>query len=350
MKRSSLQLLAPVFMAMGALLAPALGTDLPDLPSWSPSDFEKLKSGDLVPGEDFFGDPAENGEGLAEGILPELPEGEARPEEYVREISPLHLKRYFSAIARDPKGQTSFLVDPQELLAQQEYRDRQSFLAYHSDESAIDMFVYLFDGRQELPDDVTIESVFENLYGAYGSSAVVFYYLGMPERAELMLSEDLRAVVSRDEQSRALRAAVQEAFEKSDAAYQLDNFLVELSIRLYWIEREVAGKGTSAETVADRSATASRPAVLSAATQDPTRRLVARALLWAAIMGAATLLGWLGHLWLERRARYVFPEVDTGPLLGAPHAAGVGAVVSFSSAQLPPAQQRDQVPDYLQRM
>ena len=56
------------------------------------------------------------------------------------------------------------------------------------------------------------------------------------------------------------------------------------------------------------------------------------------------------HYLADRRIRYVFPEVETGPLLGAPHAAGVGAVVSFSSAQLPPSQQRDQVPDYLQRL
>ena len=60
--------------------------------------------------------------------------------------------------------------------------------------------------------------------------------------------------------------------------------------------------------------------------------------------------GWVGRLIARRRVRYLFPEVDTGPLLGAPHAAGVGAVISYSSAQVPPSQQRDQGPDFLQQM
>ena len=73
--------------------------------------------------------------------------------------------------------------------------------------------------------------------------------------------------------------------------------------------------------------------------------------LWAVII--VTLLavvGWVARLIAKRRLRYVFPEVEIDPLFGAPHAAGVGAVISFSSSQLPPSQQRDQVPDYLQRM
>ena len=61
-------------------------------------------------------------------------------------------------------------------------------------------------------------------------------------------------------------------------------------------------------------------------------------------------LGFAGRWIAERRIRYVFPEIENSQLLGAPHAAGVGAVVSFGSSQLPPAKQRDQVPDYLQRM
>jgi hypothetical protein len=63
------------------------------------------------------------------------------------------------------------------------------------------------------------------------------------------------------------------------------------------------------------------------------------------VLAAAGALGW----WLRRRARYRFPELDVEPRLGGAHAAGVGAVISFASAALPPASQRDQVPDYLRR-
>ena len=52
---------------------------------------------------------------------------------------------------------------------------------------------------------------------------------------------------------------------------------------------------------------------------------------------------------LKRRTRYQFPDFEVEPRLGGAHAAGVGAVISFASASVPPASQRDQVPDYLRR-
>ena len=53
--------------------------------------------------------------------------------------------------------------------------------------------------------------------------------------------------------------------------------------------------------------------------------------------------------WFRHRARYRFPDFEVEPRLGGSHAAGVGAVISFASAAVPPASQRDQVPDYLRR-
>ncbi len=340
--------------AWGAILALTVqtgpGEDLPPLPVWSPSDFEKVEKGEIIPGHDFFGIFGTNSGGkppdLLEEKLPEPLPGESESVEFSTEISRAHLILYFKGIPTDVDGEPVHLIDPQDLLAQQEFRDRQSFLKYHAGESNIDLFVYLFDARQELPEDITIESVYRDLYSQRGPVAVVFYYLGMPERAQLVLSGAIRAVASEDEQSRALRASVQEAFEKSDPAYQLDNFLVELSIRLYWIEREMAG--LHQPKAAD--GTAGAVAKTNVKGGDKTWGLVQAAAMWIGILLGAGGICWLVHYLVARRLRYVFPEVETGPLLGAPHAAGVGAVVSFSSAQIPPSQQRDQVPDYLQRM
>lgn len=323
---------------------------LPPLPAWSPSDFEKVEKGEIVPGEDFFGTgerPEQGGSPavVPDGSLPEAPP-EEESEEFATEISRVHLIGYFQAF---PK---SYLIDPQELLAQQEFSDRESFLNYHAGESGIDLFVYLFDARQELPGEHTIRSVYEDHFTGSGPVALVFYYLGMAERSELLLSADIRAAVSEDEQNRALRASVQEAFEKSDVAYQLDNFLVELSIRLYWIERELAGlrgpgNGTGAGDALAPVAGAA-PGAVSAG--DRTRSLIQAAVIWVSCLAAIGGLGWLIYYLADRRIRYIFPEVESGPLLGAPHAAGVGAVISFSSAQIPPSKQRDQVPDYLQKL
>lgn len=323
---------------------------LPPLPLWSPADFEKVKKGEIVAGKALLvATPVDPNAKIEEPVVEEpLPKPEEVPEPEIDEtaISPEFLVEYFKEVPKDDDGHPVFLVDPQELLARQEFRDRESFLQYHSSESNINMHVYLFDGRQQLPEGMTIKSVYRDLYADRGPVSVVFYHLGMPDRSQIVLSSDIRAVISEDEQNRALRAAVQEAFEKSDVAYQLDNFLVELSIRLYWIEREL----NKAETPRLARMETDEKVLAAARSEDDNFRLVARAFLFVFYMVVVGLLGWLGYFFVERRMKVHFPEVECGPLLGAPHAAGVGAVISFSSSQLPPSQQRDQVPDYLQRM
>jgi hypothetical protein len=69
----------------------------------------------------------------------------------------------------------------------------------------------------------------------------------------------------------------------------------------------------------------------------------------AGTAGGILLAGLIMSAWMKRRARYHFPEFEVEPRLGGSHAAGVGAVISFASASVPPASQRDQVPDYLRR-
>ena len=69
----------------------------------------------------------------------------------------------------------------------------------------------------------------------------------------------------------------------------------------------------------------------------------------AAAVGALMVL-WLLALWLRSRARYRFPEIEVEARLGASHAAGIGAVVNFASPAISPANQREQLPEYLRRI
>ena len=54
-------------------------------------------------------------------------------------------------------------------------------------------------------------------------------------------------------------------------------------------------------------------------------------------------------MWWRVRARYRFPQSEVEPRLGGNHAAGIGAVISFANPAIPPATQRNQVPDYMRR-
>ena len=142
-----------------------------------------------------------------------------------------------------------------------------------------------------------------------------------------------------------------QAFERTKPAEQFEKFLVQMSIRIYWMERMLAGEPATGEMLPSASpvsASGEKVAVKSA------KFLWLQALALQAAVPAALLLGVLmtafgcNH-WLRLRARYRFPEFEVEPRLGGAHAAGVGAVISFASAAVPPASQRDQVPDYLRR-
>lgn len=54
-------------------------------------------------------------------------------------------------------------------------------------------------------------------------------------------------------------------------------------------------------------------------------------------------------IWMKFIRKNRFPEFEVEPRLGASHAAGIGAVISFSSTAVPPARQRAQLPDYVRR-
>lgn len=334
-------------MAAGA----AANRELPPLPEWDPGDAEKVKSGEIIPGNALFREDLED---LVLPVPPPVvpapetltPEPEAEPEPDSPTVIPERFhEAYFG------QRTAAFLVDPQELLSRQEYRDRESFLEYHAGDSEVNLYIYLFDAEQELPEGVTIDMVFRDHFTGAGPTALVFYFLGMPARTEMMLSDDIREAISKDERVRALRTAVEEAFEKSDPAYQLDNFSVELSIRLYWFEKAMAGPAVVAATGESEAEMAKSLAMTQARERRKTGIEFLMTVLWMlGVLVLAVGLGWAGRIIAQRRIRYIFPEVEVDPLLGAPHAAGVGAVISFSSAQLPPSQQRDQVPDYLHRM
>jgi hypothetical protein len=124
-----------------------------------------------------------------------------------------------------------------------------------------------------------------------------------------------------------------------------------MSIRIYWMER-MAGLGTAAAEPMIAFAPRPEGPVKKPKMMDLLQPWIEKAkpmVLPVAVVCASLLAGLAMTGWLRRRARYHFPEFEVEPRLGGAHAAGIGAVISFASAAVPPASQRDQVPDYLKR-
>lgn len=343
------------FITITALLATccSFAQEL-ELPTWDEEDLEALESGEYVPGSSLLGKIAQeyldsnNDEPIElDPAVRDLPEEIPEPEEWSRVIGEEFLSSYFHDL---PQG---FLNDPQKLLTTQEYRDREGFLNYHARDTDIDLYIYLFDALQEIPETESLGSVVRSQFDPEKPVAVVFYFLGMPEKSQLVFSERVATSVSQDERDKVIRMAVEEALEKSDPSSQLESFSIQLSIRLYWLEKVVAKGGDNLGS--SRPLILPEVKILEEKEVGIWERLKKRPFLFYTVVILGVLiptaaLGLLGRWFAERRRVYVFPDAEGTPLLDAPYAAGVGGVISFSSASSPPSSQKSEVPDYLQKM
>lgn len=322
----------------------------PGLPVWDDAQRAEMEKNGWVAGGLLLADDpvAEDVPNMEEGLLnvaQPTAEEIAVSETPVDEIPEEVWSEYFGSRPE------AFLVDPQRLLSPVDYRDRLGFLNYHSGDSSIDLFVYLFKGDQEIPGELREEEIVERFFSEGRPAAVVYYYMGSPQRSVLYLSPSLTDTVSTAEQRRAMESSVIQAFKDVNPAKQIEAFLVQMSIRIYWIERMMDGGAVAGEDppLTHRAAKTpeSKPSMMERF--QPQIDLVRPFEVPAAATASGLLVALLTSCWVKRRARYRFPEFDVEPRLGGSHAAGVGAVISFASAAVPPASQRDQVPDYLRR-
>lgn len=324
----------------------------PIIEPWSDAEWEQLQSGDLLPGYVLLylrTDPdSEVYDRLLESEL-ELPEAEIV--EQPSDLPPVidlalipdrDLVRYFSG---KPEN---FLSDVQGLLSVQAFRDREAFLKFHSNDSQIPIYIFLFRGEQDVPQEFPAQVQLRKQLYSEDDAVLVYYHLGEPRKSRLAMSESLRRKVSQGDYRRALESAIAEAEEKSDEVDQLENFAVQLSIRLYWIERNLRESESQAAAEAFDEALAQVPEPLVVREMPQWWEDMKLPVIIGLIVLGAAALGVVGRLIAVRRRVYLFPEPDFAGRLGAPHAAGVGAVLTFRSKRLPPTAQKEQVPNYLE--
>jgi len=242
---------------------------------------------------------------------------------------------------------SSFLVDPQRLLSRQERRDRVGFLDFHAGASGSNLYLYLFGARQELPAEVRNEEWGGRFFAKGKPSALMFCFLGAPQRSELRLSPSLARLMTPAQHQSALRNSVADALKMADPVDQLDRFLVRMSICLYQLEKAGGGFGREAGPLV---VLADKPVPPPKTKWWQPWLLKARA--WklpAAVLGGAATVFLLTAWLLRLRARYRFPKIEVQPRLGGPHGACVGVLLTFSDPNLPPMDQREQVPEHLRR-
>ncbi|WP_435894882.1 hypothetical protein [Oceaniferula spumae] len=321
------------------------------LPVWSAEDRAKLSKGELIAGAGLLVDDSaasELPEVAPDPEVPSLPPEEPEPV-YDPEVIPEEfLSAYFSAT---PK---TYLIDPQQLLSRQEAMDREGFLEYHAADSAVDIRLYLFDAEQKIPAGYTLQALAEERYANSNLTAVVFCFLGNPSRNMLAFGGKGADSLDSEEVRKMLEVSILKAMEKSEPAGQVEAFVVQLSIKLYWMERAIAkeqvaqGNTMGVTTEAEKKSQAETPAATGAFTE------IKPYLPYIVIGGSGVTVSCVAlaaAIFLWRRSRkYHFPVLEIPRRLGADYGAGVGAVIAFHNKQGSPSSQRDQVPDYLTRM
>ncbi len=324
---------------------------------WTDGDSQALEKGEISVGYYLLGLPSR----ASQDYFPQLPnvalellepEIYEEPDQIDRSwISKEALLEYF---AKKPKQE---LIDPQGLLSRQAYTDREAFLTYHRRDSNIPIFIYLFDGPQEVPVGYDVEGQLKSQLAGQGPALLAYYFLGRPDKSKVAMSPSLRQSLSLLEYQRILESAISEASEKSDPIDQLEGFSVQLSIRMYWIERAMREAAESEATLPGLSTVLPSIQAKNVTAKPEQKKQKVIFLLKqyrshiaaGAIILLAGIAGWFARKLNQKKKRYYLPESDLHRRLDAPYAAGVGAVLHFRSPQIPPSSQREQVPDYIQR-
>ena len=326
--------IALIFLCFGSAMAQM---EAPPLPRWVEEDAQQLLAGeDLLTDALFQPFPEQElAAPVMEGVV--LPDPALREQHEPTEISEADLHRFF---AEKPQ---SFLVDPQQILTSQESSDVVHFLTYHDSDSTVNFFVYVFGAQQTVPSHIDADQLLATFFGDAGPTVLLFYHVGDPARSDIFLSRELYRSVGQAEKKRSLQSAIHSALGKSEPADQLIAFCVQLSHRIYGMEKAFHAGVIAPVEVEEQMPTEPMHRTYLAALSDWWREWQLPVTLSIAVMAVAGLAGLTRRL----RRRYRLPTFPAPQRLGASDGAGVGAHISFANPHLPPSAQRQKSHDDL---
>ena len=338
------------FLVTVALCATSfcMAAKLPPLPVWNAADKARIKDGEMVVGLALLTaeDPKKEGAATeqtqsAEVIIEAV---EAKPSLDTHkqlaensEISGVHLEHYFG---KKPEG---FLVDPQQLLSMQERIDLKYALDTHMEESELPIYVYLFDSAQKVPKNYNPQKVYDTVFKENEVPLViVYYYIGAPERSDFLLTGGVSDKVPEWQVKELLWNAAHKAREKSDVFDQLDGFVGQLSMRLFWIEeilREMIVEAVTPMVSQEKAGEINKINKLVGILDSVGSVEVPSGVYWC--LGVLLIAGTAG-IWITKRKLY-FPASPSSPRLGGDIGAKSGGILSYRNRHQPPSAQRERI-------
>lgn len=353
-------------LAVFLFVAPlwAAKEELPPLPEWTEDDLTKLQQGELLPGQALLTEkglpkkedksqekedpkdklPEKAEEKIEIKPVPEKPAIDPIPLSADRtEIPEKMLARYFGA--KPVVG----LNDPQQLLSMQERADIGYALDTHMHDSPVPIYLYLFDAQQTVPEEYEPGQVYEKFCADDETpSVIVYYFLGQPERSKFHLGGGASANVPEWRKRELLSNAAHTAREKSEIFSQLEDFVGQLSMRLFWVEQLMA-KGIVPD---DEEGAGEHAAVKKAKSLLPDLSALWNDVIAPRLLGLLGMVGGFvllfgGFLFYRSRCRHDFAELPVKKRLSAKRGANCGGILNYKDANLPPSEQKEQFEETL---
>lgn len=337
------------------------------LPQWSERELKAIETGQFIPGNSLFSSisqaeldkldliPNDLGDRLENTNTQIIPDKEileaplttppARPEPRaahpeLHQGNKLQDNHYFISkelIARYfEKPITAGLSDPQLILKNAERLDFQYSLEQYFDTSPVSIYLYLFDQKQKVPLSHSPKATFQEFYYSEPSAIVVYYFIGEPERTQVHFDGKETYSLTKHK-TRTLAKNVKIAAKRhSNSINQLDEFIRQLSLHLFWIEKAML----------DDNYEALHPNISNPIKQNEENSNLLKKDAWL-LSNKKTLLFYSGLSLLVillitvllKRKRNFFPRLKTLPRLHLPNATFSGAQMKFEDEDTPPSQQ-----------
>ncbi len=224
-----------------------------------------------------------------------------------------------------------YLIDPDLLVPEMQNHDMMRFLEFHARDARIKLYVLMIATDSKLPEGAELEKI------ASGSlqqtdACLLVYPQGEPWRARLFVSKSVHDQTSAEFLGETIQACLREALQASDVHDQLHRYAVQLSTRLFWLQRALGASPTT-KTDKDQPLAEVTPAVKTTGQRTTD---VLSLVMWCSLsLLIAGLTGIAGlqfhrHLRLKRQNRvWILPEPETAPRLGGAFTGGGGGMIRY---------------------
>jgi hypothetical protein len=219
-----------------------------------------------------------------------------------------------------------YLIDPQYLLGELQALDVSSFLKFHGSEAEFDIYAFVFEGYQEVGSSENLQERGEKWFPGE-PSALLSYYLGEPQKTQLVFCGGLKESVAENKRKEILADCIRDSLVAQDPTAQFERFLTRLSVRLFWLQRELDAPQIGQGTLGAGSA--EEPARAFWKIPGATTAISALVFLASAIFLGVAIGIWMMRKGTEIHAVHIFPIPEIAPRLGAPHSGGNSAMVRF---------------------